>query len=701
MTPVGSGLSPENAAANHATYDQSSPALREAPGTGDEEQLREKLHRDERFREEQERMQGLSQSAAEAESVGLLPGAASSFASASLGSSSFGSATEGSSVQGSLATTSSVQGSLAPGSSVQGSGSLVQGSVVRGGTSTLYNSLTDSQWPVAESVGESLGAVENLGTVSVTEPVAEFHDVAESPAQLRFASDVQDEGMGQAESSEPAGAKVGEFYTVPSFRQHMKEGLTTRSREMLDRIFGASLEDATLDFVTFEQTVVSQVWGLSNYMSCCLYSMIKGISLTEISETVHAITAAVDVHVASGYLVRRSELEKFWVENQLSLSEGYVWNLFAVIRAASRKSRPDGSGQAVTDVTDEGGSQGQVSQTEDGAGGSGAGGSVEKSNSVSKSASLLSYFEDEEVVNIKDFYPFLCELVLRHKPVEFLRTYTEFQKRLCDTTSYKLAFDLWGSVDGDITYTRFGASCLADTWYYISSSQHEMSQVRDFFSYEQFYVVYCLFYALDADKDGTIDRQDLIKYNSYAYSDLVINRITQESGPEYFDSHGRMNFNGFLKFVLIDEDKTTDQAIEYWFRIVDLDGDGYIRQYEIDNFYQDQQARLTSRSLDAPSVDVIHSQISDMIRPQVPFAITVRDIKKQRRHAPLFFNSLLNMTKFVLWEHRDPFISKAEILDYPLYTDWERWCRLEYDRIAGEEAQNGGDAASGGSDVIY
>ena len=34
-------------------------------------------------------------------------------------------------------------------------------------------------------------------------------------------------------------------------------------------------------------------------------------------------------------------------------------------------------------------------------------------------------------------------------------------------------------------------------------------------------------------------------------------------------------------FVLSEEDKSCRAAVEYWFRTVDLDGDGYISGYEV------------------------------------------------------------------------------------------------------------------------
>lgn len=47
-------------------------------------------------------------------------------------------------------------------------------------------------------------------------------------------------------------------------------------------------------------------------------------------------------------------------------------------------------------------------------------------------------------------------------------------------------------------------------------------------------------------------------------------------------------------FLINDEDKSTDRSLEFWFDIVDLDADGFIRYYEMLYFYEEQIQRLES-----------------------------------------------------------------------------------------------------------
>lgn len=49
-------------------------------------------------------------------------------------------------------------------------------------------------------------------------------------------------------------------------------------------------------------------------------------------------------------------------------------------------------------------------------------------------------------------------------------------------------------------------------------------KVTEYFSYEHFYVVFCRFYELDADRDGRLSGEDLIKYGEHGLSRLIVDR---------------------------------------------------------------------------------------------------------------------------------------------------------------------------------
>ena len=44
--------------------------------------------------------------------------------------------------------------------------------------------------------------------------------------------------------------------------------------------------------------------------------------------------------------------------------------------------------------------------------------------------------------------------------------------------------------------------------------EEDINRIRDYFSYEHFYVIYCKFWELDSDHDLFISRDDLAKHNT-------------------------------------------------------------------------------------------------------------------------------------------------------------------------------------------
>ena len=42
-----------------------------------------------------------------------------------------------------------------------------------------------------------------------------------------------------------------------------------------------------------------------------------------------------------------------------------------------------------------------------------------------------------------------------------------------------------------------------------------------------------------------------------------------------------MGYEDFVWFIMSEEDKTSDMALDYWFKCCDLDGDGCLRANEM------------------------------------------------------------------------------------------------------------------------
>jgi serine/threonine-protein phosphatase 2A regulatory subunit B'' len=307
-----------------------------------------------------------------------------------------------------------------------------------------------------------------------------------------------------------------------------------------------------------------------------------------------------------------------------------------------------------------------------------------------------------------DFREFLWSLLDHHPGLAFLRDSPEFQERYADTVICRIFYHYDYRGIGKLYETDFRRvemrkkfrpePSIITAWLDLDSTE-DINTIRQYFSYEHFYVLYCKFWDLDSDHDFLLDKEDLLKYDGHAYSAKAIERIFSEVGGIKFTSGipGKMNYDDFVWFILSDEDKSTERSLEFLFRLVDIDGDGVIRDHEMSYFYDDQVHRLECINQEAPNFLDIMCQLNDLIRPAKFGQFCISDfLKRRKNNAGVFFSILLSLNKFMAYEQRDPFAIKQDQLNNPDLSDWDRFCAGEYVRLAMEA---GGAAASADQDT--
>lgn len=290
-----------------------------------------------------------------------------------------------------------------------------------------------------------------------------------------------------------------------------------------------------------------------------------------------------------------------------------------------------------------------------------------------------NYFERD------DFRPLMRVLMDTHPGLDFLKATPEFQERYADTVVERIFFLIDANDDGKITLRELKRSNLLDIMLSLDEEE-DINKIKDYFSYEHFYVLYCKFWEIDTDHDFYIDKEDFSRYDGHTLSRKAIDRIFEQI-PRKFrsDIPGKMSYDDFIWFMISEEDKTSIRSLEYWFKVVDLDQNGIITAYEMEHFYEEQLHRLEYLNQEAVPFKDVLCQMADMIKPKTENQFKLEDFKAQRAITGVFFNCLLNLNKFVAYEQRDPFSLKHEQTENPGFTDWDRYALTEYVRLAMEE----------------
>ncbi|KAJ3304848.1 Serine/threonine-protein phosphatase 2A regulatory subunit B'' subunit alpha [Kappamyces sp. JEL0829] len=176
----------------------------------------------------------------------------------------------------------------------------------------------------------------------------------------------------------------------------------------------------------------------------------------------------------------------------------------------------------------------------------------------------------------------------------------------------------------------------------------DVNATQDIFSYQHFYVIYCKFWELDRDHDMLINLPSLLRYDNGAMTPAILSRVMQGCGKPLAKGpkSAIMTYEDFIWFILSVEDKKTPQSIEYWFRCLDIDGDGVISLYELQQFYEDQYDRMMiSRVSDVWKLEDFICSLMDLVRPKLANQISLQDLKKCGS-AFLFFDMIFDLRRY-------------------------------------------------------
>lgn len=93
------------------------------------------------------------------------------------------------------------------------------------------------------------------------------------------------------------------------------------------------------------------------------------------------------------------------------------------------------------------------------------------------------------------------------------------------------------------------------------------------------------FFLLDEDKDGLIGADDVQRFEMYHSYGLDLLRACLANWNFNSGVAGRMDLEDFVNFVRITEDKTSKEALNFWFGVLDGDCDGVIGRQDVKWLY--------------------------------------------------------------------------------------------------------------------
>ena len=87
-----------------------------------------------------------------------------------------------------------------------------------------------------------------------------------------------------------------------------------------------------------------------------------------------------------------------------------------------------------------------------------------------------------------------------------------------------------------------------------------------------------------------------------------------------------MDYKAFLDFVLAMENKKTPQALQYYWKILDVYHKGAIDSFVVNMFFKDVVKKLNSKDQLPYIIEDVIDEIFDMCKPKVKMGITFEDL---------------------------------------------------------------------------
>jgi serine/threonine-protein phosphatase 2A regulatory subunit B'' len=175
----------------------------------------------------------------------------------------------------------------------------------------------------------------------------------------------------------------------------------------------------------------------------------------------------------------------------------------------------------------------------------------------------------------------------------------------------------------------------------------------NWFSAQSALRVYGQYLNLDDDHNGMLNKQELGRYGSGTLTDVFLERVFQEC----VTYGGEMDYKSYLDFVLALENRNEPQALQYIFRILDINQKGYLNPFDINYFFRAIQKQLKKYGHEPVSLRDIQDEIYDMVKPIDPFKITLVDLINSCQGETVT-NILIDLNSFWTHENRESLLAE-------------------------------------------
>lgn len=172
--------------------------------------------------------------------------------------------------------------------------------------------------------------------------------------------------------------------------------------------------------------------------------------------------------------------------------------------------------------------------------------------------------------------------------------------------------------------------------------------------------VYGQYLSLDTDHNGMLSKEELARYGSGTLTRVFVDRVFQEC----LTYDGEMDYKTYLDFVLALENRKEPQALQYMFRILDVQAVGHLNIFSLNFFFREIQEEMKKHGHEPVKFLDVKDEIFDMVKPEDPYKITLQDLVNSGQGETVT-SILIDLNGFWTYENRELLVQDINNEDHP------------------------------------
>uniref|UniRef100_A0A8C5BAK1 Protein phosphatase 2, regulatory subunit B'', gamma n=1 Tax=Gadus morhua TaxID=8049 RepID=A0A8C5BAK1_GADMO len=178
------------------------------------------------------------------------------------------------------------------------------------------------------------------------------------------------------------------------------------------------------------------------------------------------------------------------------------------------------------------------------------------------------------------------------------------------------------------------------------------SQESNWFSAPSALRVYGQYLNLDKDHNGMLSKEELSRYGTATLTAVFLDRVYQEC----LTYDGEMDYKTYLDFVLALENRKEPAALQYIFKLLDMENQGYLTVFSLNYFFRAIQEQMKIHGQEVISFQDVKDEIFDMVKPKDPYKITLQDLVNSCQ-GDTVSSILIDLNGFWTYENREVLVA--------------------------------------------